>query len=159
MQFVARPRGAPGPVPLLSARLLAGERLVVGDRLERLAQRALDDASPLGHRVGDLQFDLDVGEAGGVEPVPLVQRAGVQHLQHELDVCRVEEGEVAGVFGQMDAGRQGGVLAGGGGEAGPDPEAAVVEAEGRRVRDAFLDRLGRSVRLLLDGDHHATLAK
>ncbi len=43
-----------------------------------------------GQGVGDGHHDLHVRQAGGVDPVVVVEAAGVDRLDHHLDVGRVE---------------------------------------------------------------------
>ena len=96
-----------------------------------------------GVGVGHGRRDVDVGEPGREDPVVPVGRAAVEDLDDHLDVGGVEEPEVAGVGGEIDAAPVAGRAV-----AGPPvrrhAEAAVVEAEGRLVGQALGCR--RSVR-------------
>jgi hypothetical protein len=96
---------SPGPVGLLADRpLLAGERLIVLDRLEGRALGIDVRLDPARQRVGDGDRRLHVGQASREEPEVASGRARVDHLEHGLDVRSGEEPEVPGVVGEPDGG-------------------------------------------------------
>ena len=88
-----------------------------------------------GHGVGDLDLVLDVRQRAVEDPEPVVDRAPVQHLDHQLDVLRVEEPEGPGVVGQGRGHARAGVAL----EVPPgrlQAKAAVVQAQLGRRREA-----------------------
>ena len=85
-----------------SSSFVAGEeRAGVANRLERRSQVAPVLPDLIGHRVGDGQRHLDVGQAAGEDPeaVETGDRAvaGVEDLDDQLGVVGAEEPELAGV--------------------------------------------------------------
>src|SRR5581483_1266422 len=80
--------------------LFAREAVHVRDGLERLPERALVGPSRgerAALRVVDPDRDANVGEPRGIEPEAAVDRAGVEHLHHQLAIAGLEEPERAGV--------------------------------------------------------------
>ena len=95
-------------------RPAGGKRVGVLDRLEGGLQGIAVGLDLAGRSVGDGDLHLDVGQSGREHPEAVEPRpAGVEHLQHDLDVGGIEEREVAGVGRELHRLTEAGLALGG----------------------------------------------